>query len=156
MNKKEENTLRKFAAPIGLSVDHNNGVIYGVYQGYHLYLIRANNNSYSFTVNFSLNKAGELPQQDEVKQVVKESKDIIDCVIQGYQVTYTLRGAMTVAKTVDKLEPSLKRSRHFYKKWGIKMPVHYAEKVIQLLRFIPLVVHRRFFAMIVLKNNKKP
>lgn len=118
MNKKEENTLRKFAAPIGLSVDHNNGVIYGVYQGYHLYLIRANNNSYSFTVNFSLNKAGELPQQDEVKQVVKESKDIIDCVIQGYQVTYTLRGAMTVAKTVDKLEPSLQTITVFLQKMG--------------------------------------
>lgn len=118
MNKKEEKTLQKFAAPLGLSVDGKNGVIYGEYEGYHVYLIQVNPNSYSFAVNFSLNKAGELPQQDEVKQIVKESKDIIDCVIQGYQVIYTLRGGMTVAKTVDKLGLSLQMISAFLHKLG--------------------------------------
>lgn len=118
MNKKEEKTLHKFAEPLGMSVDGNNGVIYGEYEGYHVYLTRANNNSYSFAVNFSLNKAGELPQQDEVKRVVKESKDIIDCVIQGYQVVYTLRGGMTVAKTAEKVGPSLQTITSFLQQLG--------------------------------------
>jgi hypothetical protein len=83
MNKKIEKTLTKFAEPLGLSVDTSTGVIYGTYHSYKLFLVQENNNSYSLVAHFSLSKEGELPNQEEVKEVLSESKEITDCVIQG-------------------------------------------------------------------------
>lgn len=120
MNKKIEKTLTKFAEPLGLSVDTSTGVIYGTYHSYKLFLVQENNNSYSLVAHFSLSKDGELPNQEEVKEVLSESKEIIDCVIQGYQVAYTLRGAMTAGKTVDKLRTALDQLTNFLKTKGFQ------------------------------------
>ena len=44
-----------------------------------------------------------------------DSKDILDCSVQGYQVTYTFRGATTVAKTKEKLVAGLDTVTDFLK-----------------------------------------
>ncbi len=92
MNKKLVKTLSSFAETLGLSVDPKMGVIYGTYRSYKVILTQLNNNSYSFAATFSISKNQELPSSEQVRQVVTDSKDILDCSVQGYQVTYTFRG----------------------------------------------------------------
>ena len=115
MNKKLVKTLSSFAETLGLSVDPKMGVIYGTYPSYKVILTQLNNNSYSFAATFSISKNQELPSSEQVRQVVTDSKDILDCSVQGYQVTYTFRGAMTVAKTKEKLVAGLDTVTDFLK-----------------------------------------
>jgi hypothetical protein len=115
MNKKLLKTLSGFAEAVGLAVDPKLGVIYGVYNSYEIFLTQVNSNSYSFIATFSISKNQELPSSEQVKQVVNDSKNISDCAVQGYQVSYTFKGAMTVAKTKEKLVEGLDTVTHFLK-----------------------------------------
>lgn len=106
MNKNHLKALNKIADGLQLSLDQSTGTIFGTVRGYQ-FCLNSVNDSLVFTLKFSLKQNGQHPEAELLKQVVKESKAITNCNIQGFQVFYNVKTVMTANKSIEKLEEVL-------------------------------------------------
>jgi len=106
MERPYVKSLEKIATQLELSLDKPTSSIYGGVNGYKLCLIPFNE-SYRFTLKLSLKQENELPDANKLKEVVSQSKSIVECTVQGHQVFYVLKTGMTVNKSREKLQEVL-------------------------------------------------
>ncbi|WP_207941795.1 hypothetical protein DOK78_002687 [Enterococcus sp. DIV2402] len=106
MERPYVKSLEKIATQLELSLDKPTSTIYGVMNGYKFCLIPFNE-TYRFTLKFSLKQENELPDANLLKEIVAESKSIVECQVQGHQVFYVLKTGMTANKSAEKLQEVL-------------------------------------------------
>lgn len=107
MNKTYVGTLNDFAEQLGLSFDKNSMTIYGRYNGFMISLVPINQNSYNFTLTFTIKKQEQAPEVEVINNVVNESKNIRKANVEGYRVSYVISGGMTAKKAVANLQEVL-------------------------------------------------
>lgn len=97
MNKQYVNQLKALAEETGLQMDSRTGTLFGVKNGYNMYLYSANESNL-FSMSVAVSRGGELPNAAELNQLVKQSSVLNQCTVQAYKVTYTIALGVTRKK----------------------------------------------------------
>ncbi|KAF1304275.1 hypothetical protein [Candidatus Enterococcus willemsii] len=112
MSQKFMESLQTIADGVRLSFDEQSGILYGMKNGYTLSL-ESVDESFVFGLQFSLKQGTELPDAELLKQLVKESKIITNCSVNGYQVRYDLKTGRNAEKSAMNLEEVLELITRF-------------------------------------------
>lgn len=104
MNKNYINTLKNYAEQFRLSFDEDTYCIFGKFNGYLVLLVPANN---IYNLQLSVTQQGQMPDSKLLKEVVKESKTIKNCIVNGYQVNYSLKNGVKAKNIADNLQEAM-------------------------------------------------
>lgn len=117
MNRKWTEALEALAAKTGLQVEEQTHHVFGDYKGYTVCVALAGQNNMT-TMMFSVSQNGDMPSAAAVRQFAKQCKSVSAGSVQRRKVSYTLRGGMTVAGSVENIQQALDEVTAFFQDNG--------------------------------------
>lgn len=119
MNKKQVQFFEELSKENGLEFDAQGEVAFGKKDGYNV-CIMMGAQAGQFAFVFSLSKIGELPNQKELKQVVKSTKSLRDCTVTRHTVMFNTKAVSIGAKGLDSIRESLDNILRFLQDNGYR------------------------------------
>lgn len=117
MNKKWTEALDALAAKAGLQVEAQTHHVFGDYKGYTVCVALAGQNN-MMTMMFSVSQNGDMPSAATIRQSARQCKSVNAGSVRRYKVSYTLRGGMTVGKSVENIQQALDEVTAFFQDNG--------------------------------------
>lgn len=97
--------LENLATNLNLSYDEEAQIMYGLVSSYHLAVFPVQKNVYHLVL--SLSRHGVVPEYDDLKPLIKESRGIKSLTVTGHVVTCHLKSGLTKGKTLELIEQAI-------------------------------------------------
>lgn len=111
--------LEQLGRETGLRVSQSGKMLSGTRQGYGIVLLPwSGNNKYQFVISLSVCRGGQAPEEKELREVVKSSKQLLNCTVKNYAVNFSTRGAIRGAKALEGTQQALDAVLSFLRERG--------------------------------------
>lgn len=110
--------MQNFAQENGLRFDEEAKMMYGKMGGHSVCIYTIDPNTYRLRVAFSVSRMGEPIREDELKELVKGSKNMLDYQHNGNRVVIASAGATGIKKCYAKVKLAIEEAVAYFKSKG--------------------------------------